>query len=99
MVDLLGMFRRRARKPQGFARSHPDITGLGDSIGGMLTQPVRDAPPIVRDAAREATALRREPSPVEKPRRSAGNGAAAPRLATKAGYLPVHSVEKSFGSR
>ena len=52
MVDLLGMFRRRARKPQGFARSHPDITALGDSIGNMLTQPVRDAPPIARDAVR-----------------------------------------------
>jgi lipopolysaccharide export system ATP-binding protein len=106
MVDLLGMFRRRARKrgPQGFARSHPDITALDDSIGGMLTQPVRDAPPIARDAVREAPPLlRRETAPVpsaEKPRpRSAGNGAAAPRFATKAGYLAVHSVEKSFGSR
>jgi lipopolysaccharide export system ATP-binding protein len=108
MVDLLGMFRRRARKrgAQGFARSHPDITALGDSIGGMLTQPVRDAPPIAREAIREAQApplLRREASPAppaEKPRpRTAGNGAAAPRFANKAGYLAVHSVEKSFGSR
>jgi lipopolysaccharide export system ATP-binding protein len=105
MVDLLGMFRRRARKrgPQGFARSHPDITALGDSIGDMLTQPVRDAPPIARDAVREVPPLlRREasPAPPEKPRpRTAGNGAAAPRFATKAGYLAVHSVEKSFGSR
>jgi lipopolysaccharide export system ATP-binding protein len=103
MVDLLGMFRRRARKrgAQGFARSHPDITALDDSIGGMLTQPVRDAPPIARDAVREAPPLlRREAPPEEKPRpRSAGNGAAAPRFATKAGYLAVHSVEKSFGSR
>jgi lipopolysaccharide export system ATP-binding protein len=106
MVDLLGMFRRRARKrgPQGFARSHPDITALEDSIGGMLTQPVRDAPPIARDATREAPPLlRREAAPApsaEKPRpRSSGNGAAAPRFATKAGYLAVHSVEKSFGSR
>jgi lipopolysaccharide export system ATP-binding protein len=106
MVDLLGMFRRRARKrgPQGFARSHPDITALSDSVGGMLTQPVRDAPPIARDAVRETPPLlSREPPPAppaEKPRpRSAGNGAAAPRFAAKAGYLAVHSVEKSFGSR
>src|SRR3954463_8814589 len=95
MVDLRDMFRRRAPKrgPQGFARSHADITALGDGIGGMLTQPVRDAPPIARDAppSREAAA--------EKPRRNAGNGAAAPRFANKAGYLAVHSVEKSFGSR
>jgi lipopolysaccharide export system ATP-binding protein len=102
MVDLLGMFRRRTPKrgPHGFARSHEDITALGDSIGDLLTQPVRDAPPIARDTVREAPPLLREAAPVEKPRpRSAGNGAAAPRFATKAGYLAVHSVEKSFGSR
>ncbi|WP_375413381.1 LPS export ABC transporter ATP-binding protein [uncultured Bradyrhizobium sp.] len=103
MVDLLGMFRRRASKrgPKGFARSHEDITALGDDVGGMLAQPVRDAPPIARDPLREAPVLKREaPPPVaEKPRpRAAGNGA-APRFATKAGYLAVHSVEKSFGSR
>ena len=52
MVDLLGMFRRRPAKrgPPGFARSHADITALGDTIGDMLTSPVRDAPPIARDA-------------------------------------------------
>ena len=52
MVDLLGMFRRRPAKrgPPGFARSRDDITALGDSIGDMLTSPVRDAPPIARDA-------------------------------------------------
>jgi lipopolysaccharide export system ATP-binding protein len=104
MVDLLGMFRRRARKrgAQGFARSHPDITALGDGIGGMLTQPVRDAPPIARDALREAPPLSNREAALapEKSRpRAAGNGAAAPRLANKAGYLAVHSVEKSFGSR
>src|SRR3954469_1664065 len=92
MVDLLGMFRRRARNrgPQGFARSHPDITALGDSIGGMLTQPVRDAPPIARNAIPEAPPLLRREAPpallAEKPRpRSAGNGAATPRFANKAG--------------
>src|SRR4051794_20804041 len=98
MVDLRDMFRRRAPKrgPQGFARSHVDITALGDNIGGMLTQPVRDAPPIARDGP----VVREAPARVaEKPRsRNAGNGA-APRFANKAGYLAVHSVEKSFGSR
>src|SRR4051812_36807514 len=102
MVDLRDMFRRRASKrgPQGFARSHPDITALGDGIGGMLTQPVRDAPPIARDTVREALPPAREARPLEKPRpRTAGNGAGPPRFANKAGYLAVHSVEKSFGSR
>src|SRR4051812_38982059 len=92
MVDLRDMFRRRAPKrgPKGFARSHEDIATLGDSIGGMLPQPVRDAPSLRREAA----------PPAEKSRpRNADNGPAAPRLATKAGYLAVHSVEKSFGSR
>jgi hypothetical protein len=50
MVDLLGMFRRRPAKRGrvGFARTRDDITALGDSIGNMLTSPVRDAPPIAR---------------------------------------------------
>src|SRR5258707_14000934 len=52
MVDLLGMFRRRPAKrgAPGFARTRVDITALGDAIGQMLTSPVRDAPPIARDA-------------------------------------------------
>ena len=106
MVDLLGMFRRRLPKrgPKGFARSSADITALGDSFGDMLTSPVRDAPPIARDVALDAPPPKRKPlsetSPVEKPRpRSKTNGATAPRLAQTAGYLAVHSVEKSFGSR
>ena len=51
MVDLLGMFRRRPAKrgPPGFARSRVDITSLGDSMGEMLSSPVRDAPPIARE--------------------------------------------------
>src|SRR3954467_14203131 len=69
MVDLLGMFRRRPvkRKPPGFARSREDITALGDSIGDMLTSPVRDAPPIARDAALPGIELPRAPD-VELPR-------------------------------
>jgi lipopolysaccharide export system ATP-binding protein len=78
MVDLLGMFRRRTgkRSPPGFARTRGDITALGETMGELLTSPVRDAPPIVKT-----------------------NGAAAPQLAQRAGYLAVHSVEKSFGTR
>jgi lipopolysaccharide export system ATP-binding protein len=108
MVDLLGMFRRRPakRNPPGFARSRADITALGDTMGDMLNSPVRDAPPIARDAppvAREAPLPKLTAAPpAEKPRppRAKTNGAAAaPRLATRAGYLAVHSVEKSFGTR
>src|SRR5260370_15931459 len=117
MVDLLGMFRRRPakRNPPGFARSRADITALGDTIGELLTSPVRDAPPIARDAppiardappiGREAPLLKPEPPRAEKPRqpqaaRPKTNGAgAAPRLTQRTGYLAVHSVEKSFGTR
>ena len=116
MVDLLGMFRRRPAKRggRGFARSHEDITALGDSYGNMLTSPVRDAPPIARDAVTgvelaQAPTLelpREQPRNQPQPRRKAkpakpgrGNGAAAPQLLRRSGYLAVHSVEKSFGSR
>ena len=104
MVDIFSVFRKRPPKrgPQGFARSRDDITALGDSIGGMLTSPVRDAPPIARDAPRDVPPPR-TPGPApqqERPRqRAAGNGAAAQRMATRPGYLAVHSIEKSFGSR
>jgi lipopolysaccharide export system ATP-binding protein len=48
-----------------------------------------------------AEAPRSSPSPSAKPTKSAGktNGAAAPRLIKRPGYLAVHSVEKSFGTR
>jgi lipopolysaccharide export system ATP-binding protein len=100
MVDLFGMFRRRPakRNPPGFARSRADITVLGDTMGDMLNSPVRDAPPM----AREAPVPKPEAPRVEKPRppQAKTNGAAAaPRLAPRAGYLAVHSVEKSFGAR
>jgi lipopolysaccharide export system ATP-binding protein len=115
MVDILGMFRRRPakRSGRGFARSREDITALGDSFGNMLTSPVRDAPPIARDAPVNGLELAQAPTlelPREQPRgrqqqrRKArpakpGRGKAAPQLLRRPGYLAVHSVEKSFGSR
>src|ERR1700760_2991199 len=76
MVDLLGMFRRRPAKraAPGFARSRDDITALGDSFGEMLTSPVRDAPPIARDAPVPGADLRR----VELPRNETYAPAPAP---------------------
>jgi lipopolysaccharide export system ATP-binding protein len=113
MVDLLGMFRRRPAKraAPGFARARDDITALGDSFGEMLTNPVRDAPPMARAASVPGLELPQpvpEPPREEKPRSRAKpaknntktNGAtAAPRLIKRPGYLVVHSVEKSFGTR
>jgi lipopolysaccharide export system ATP-binding protein len=108
MVDLFGMFRRRAAKrgAPGFARSHVDITALGDSMGEMLTSPVRDAPPMAREAQLDPPrAEKPRPAPAAPPAKASArtaaktNGATAPRPAPRVGYLAVHSVEKSFGTR
>ena len=121
------MFRRRPAKrgAAGFARSREDITALGDSFGDMLTNPVRDAPPMARAASlpglelpapqpdveppREQRPRTRAQAPNPKPANPKAsnpkasnpktNGAAAPRLTKRPGYLAVHSVEKSFGTR
>ncbi|WP_454615797.1 LPS export ABC transporter ATP-binding protein [Bradyrhizobium cenepequi] len=115
MVDIFGMFRRRpAKRSSGFARSRDDdITALGDSFGEMLTSSVRDTPPVARAAPmpglevphpqqapeppREERPRPRAAKPAKAPART--NGANAPRLIRRPGYLAVHSVEKSFGSR
>jgi lipopolysaccharide export system ATP-binding protein len=146
MVDLLGMFRRRPAKrgKAGFARSREDITALGDSLGNMLTKPVRDAPPIAREAAMSGVDLPQAPPVAELPREyprdphreppkehprehprenqrehqreqpqqprprakpakpvrlAKASGSAGPQLLRRPGFLAVHSVEKSFGSR
>jgi lipopolysaccharide export system ATP-binding protein len=124
MVDILGMFRRRPAKRgrPGFARAREDITALGDSFGDMLSNPVRDAPPMARETPLPGLDLPRPPPPradhpprVEPPRprpkaankpanRPAGkpakaNGSGGPQLLRRPGYLAVHSVEKSFGTR
>jgi len=105
------MFRRRPvkRNAPGFARMREDITALGDTMGDLLSNPVREAPPIARDAPpiiRDAPLLKPEPPRAEKPRpaekpkpRKSNGAAAAPRLLRRPGYLAVHSVEKSFGTR
>ena len=100
MVDLLGMFRRRPAKrssPPGFARTRADITALGDRMGEMLTSPVRDAPPLARAAPVQKLDLPRAEKPRPSPVKT--NGATAPRPVPRPGYLAVHSLEKSFGTR
>jgi len=111
-VDLLGMFRRRPAKrgAPGFARSRDDITALDDSFGDMLTSPVRDAPPMARSASLPGLELPQpqptaEPTRDDRPRprpqqpRPKANGGEAPRPTKRPGFLAVHSVEKSFGTR
>jgi lipopolysaccharide export system ATP-binding protein len=103
MVDLLGMFRRRPakRNPPGFARQRADITALGGAMGDMLTNPVREASPLSRDTPppNGINPRAEKTVPVEKPRRAKVNAAPGIRLTQRPGYLVVHSVEKSFGTR
>jgi lipopolysaccharide export system ATP-binding protein len=100
MVDLFSMFRRRPAKRgrPGFARLRDDITALGDSVGSLLTSPVRDAPPIARDQPLPGAGPRpRAARPAATSSRT--NGSGGPQLLRRPGFLAVHSVEKSFGSR
>ena len=106
------MFRRRPAKrgAPGFARSRDDITALSDSFGDMLTNPVRDAPPMARSASLPGLELPQPQPTAEPPRddrprprpqqpRPKANGGEAPRPTKRPGFLAVHSVEKSFGTR
>ncbi|WP_322514727.1 LPS export ABC transporter ATP-binding protein [Rhodopseudomonas palustris] len=97
MVDLLGIFRRRAPKqPSGFGRSRSDITALRDDVGDLLTAPVRDAPPVARAARHDAPLA--PPTPAQpRPRRPAATP--GQHRESHSGYLAVHRIEKSFGTR
>jgi lipopolysaccharide export system ATP-binding protein len=99
MVDLFSMFRRRPAKRgrPGFARMREDITALGDDVGGLLTSPVRDAPPIARDQPIPAPEPPRPRPQAARPAKA--NGSGGPQLLRRSGFLAVHGVEKSFGSR
>ena len=112
MVDLLGIFRRRPAKRgrPSFARPQDDITTLEDSLESLLVSPVRDAPPIARDAPIPGFTPPRPQQPGtqardERPRRpkaakpAKANGSVGAQLLRRPGFLAVHSVEKSFGSR
>jgi lipopolysaccharide export system ATP-binding protein len=113
MVDLLSKFRRRPAqggRPH-FARSREDITAIGEGFGSMLASPLHDAPAIARDAPMPPLDLPRSqviPKTTRKDRPRLGektaqavkaNGSGTPQLLRRPGYLAVHSVEKSFGSR
>jgi lipopolysaccharide export system ATP-binding protein len=103
MVDLLGIFRRRSakRNSRGFARPRVDIAGSADGLGEMLASPVRDAPPLARAGPASRLDLQGAEKPRSPPPRSPPRtgSSAAQRPAPRPGYLAVHSVEKSFGSR
>jgi lipopolysaccharide export system ATP-binding protein len=89
-----------------------DITAFGDGYGEMVPSAVRDAPPIAREAqgpgldfaapaqhvevAPQAQRSRPRPAAKQPAKPAGGSGI---RLLRRPGFLAVHSVEKSFGSR
>ncbi len=91
MVNLFGLLGKRTTKrgPQGFARQalqpEADITSLDDSEG-MFEPADHNAKPV----ARQRTRPQPQPAPQSK-KNGSGSG--------RAGYLAVHSIHKSFGSR
>src|SRR5262249_41536418 len=107
--------RPAKRGKQGFGRPRGDITTIQDSLEDLLPNAVRDAPPIAREAPMPGYSPSRPPEPSanvrppqDRPRQrpqpaarpAKTNGASgAPQLLRRPGYLAVHSVEKSFGSR
>ena len=94
MMDFLRKFRRRPRprNPQGFAQQKPfDIASVTERLGDVLKNPFRGSAEVAREPVRREDAAR-------SPR--ATNASATPvRLPPRAGYLAVHGVEKSFGTR
>ncbi|MCK1420102.1 LPS export ABC transporter ATP-binding protein [Bradyrhizobium sp. 180] len=115
MVDLFSMFRRRPAKRgrPGFARQ--DISALGDDVGGLVTSPVRDAPPTARsqpvrapdqfqgdhhaDYQADYRAEPPRPQAVHPVRAGSRSNGTGGQLLRRPGFLAVHSVEKAFGSR
>jgi lipopolysaccharide export system ATP-binding protein len=83
-----------------------DAPSIARDVPLQMDSPSVDAPPLEapRQEAPWLDVSRAEAPRAEKPKppptRPKTNGAAAtPRLAPRAGYLAVHGVEKSFGSR
>ena len=112
MVDLIGMFRRRPakRSPQGSARRRDDITAMNDPFGNSygddplaaLADSVRDeATPRINPRSPQNTEQiqRKRPASQPMPAKPRGNGSGGPQLLRRPGFLAVHSIEKSFGSR
>ena len=100
MVKFLGLFRRsgQARRPQAFGRAN-DITSFGDRMGDLFRNPFRGTPA----AAPPHPARPRAETPRPPQRRDAGPAAAPapprPTQQPRPGFLAIHGVEKTFGSR
>jgi lipopolysaccharide export system ATP-binding protein len=101
MVDILGMFRRRPAKrgQQNFARAREDITGFDDPLT-VLADTVRDQPaPRINPRSPQNTEMLQRKAKPSSPKPARSNGSGGPQLLRRPGFLGVHSIEKSFGSR
>ncbi len=92
MVESGGMFRRRSAKPGGVDRGRQGPQG-GLARPADITALSEAVGDMLQAPVRDAPAAPRA-RPSRQPARP-GHGAQAAR----AGYLAVHSIEKSFGSR
>jgi lipopolysaccharide export system ATP-binding protein len=90
MVDFLGMFRSRGSSPTERVEARPDITAIGGYPGGELYDEAHH-PAGTGGAPRGDFGAGIQPQP-----HVVTHAAARP---AHAGYLAVHAIEKSFGTR
>ena len=102
MVDFSELFRRltgKSRSPRRFGRERIELGSIGDRMADIVGRPIRETLGLSK---RQAPIHVEQELPPEQPqpaRRARLNGGAQPRSAPPTGYLAVHGVEKSFGSR
>jgi lipopolysaccharide export system ATP-binding protein len=108
MVDFSQLFRRltgKSRTPRRFGRGRIELGSLGDRMADIVGRPIRETlglskrqapihvdPPLTSTHSKPAQPAQAAPRPRL-------NGGAQPRSVPPSGYLAVHGVEKSFGSR
>lgn len=91
-MGFLDRFRRPRGKASGFVRTRTEIAAVGGGQNVRLTpaiaeRPRRDAQPPIA------------PAPQPRPRTPVREGSGKTSPAPRSGYLAVHNIQKSFGSR
>lgn len=103
MVDFSDLYRRltgRSRSPRRFGRERIELGSIGGRMADIVGRPIRETLGLAKRPA--PIHFEQEPARFQQPQpapRKRVNGGAQPRQAPQSGYLAVHGVEKSFGSR
>ena len=100
MVDFSDLYRRltgQSRSPRRFGRERIELGSIGDRMADIVGRPIRETLGLAKRPAPIHFEQDTAPTPAQPRQRI--NGGAQPRAAPQAGYLAVHGVEKSFGSR